>query len=404
MNSGKKNFLANLFEKLDQEIEDRLKLKDLLEISSHKTVPIHEHSIWYYFGGICLFFFIIMVVSGILLTLQYQVGIQTAYPSMERILNQVNFGQIIRSLHSWGANLMILSLLIHMFSSYFMKAYQKPRELTWLTGVVLLVVTVTLGFTGYLLPWDSIAYFATKVGLGIAEAAPWVPSKITESWFWPGQLAADILRGGPAITDLTLKRFFSLHTIILPWVLAGLIGIHIFLVTLHGNKIPNKIEKEKRYKEIPFFPNFIYEDLFAWTFVLCLLACIAVIAPWGLEAEADLLASAPLGIHPEWYFMAAFEVLKWMPPEFDLGVLDWKINGEFMGIALFGGASALLFLVPFWDSKTEGGKIGRIATYYGIFALITLILITFTGYYCLEENTFCSSLHTFLPKIFKPLN
>jgi cytochrome b6 len=387
--SNKNGFI----EQMKVELDERLKISEIAEMASHKMVPIHEQSIWYYFGGISLFFFIIQMVTGMLLLMHYEPGLATSYGSVQKLLNKVQFGQIIRSMHSWAANLMVLSVLVHMFSTYFMKAYQKPRELTWLSGTVLLILTITLGFTGYLLPWDDIAYFATKVGLDIAEATPWIDAEWSKNWIWPGTVIADLLRGGTDITNLTIQRFASIHYVILPWVFAGVLGFHILLVQLHGNTLPEKIEKSGKYRNIPFFPNFFYEDLFAWLLTFNVLALIAIIWPWGLGPEADMLASAPAGIHPEWYFMAPFEVLKWMPPS--LGI----INGEFLGIALFGGATLLLLAVPFWDPKTPVGKMGRIANYFGVFCLIALILLTVVSYACLGNSPVCNAMHDFFPWI-----
>lgn len=389
---------------IQKELDERLKISEIAEMASHKTVPIHKHSFWYYFGGISLFFFVIQMVTGMLLLMHYEPGIETSYASVKKLLNDVEFGQIIRSLHSWAANMMVAAVLIHMFSAYFMKAYQKPRELTWLSGAVLLFLTITLGFTGYLLPWDDIAYFATKVGLDIAEAKP----LIDEAWptwlTWPGTIAADILRGGADLTNLTIQRFASIHYVILPWVFSAVLGLHIVLIQLHGNTIPKKIEEKKAYRNIPFFPNFFYEDLFVWLLTLNFLAVVAIIFPWGLGPEADSLASAPAGIHPEWYFMAPFELLKWMPPS--VGI----INGEFIGVALFGGISVLLFAVPFWDPKHDytlfgfkicSGKTARIATYYGIFALFGLLLFTGLAYWCLDGKPACVAMHDFFPSLLK---
>ncbi|MDJ0625500.1 MAG: cytochrome bc complex cytochrome b subunit [Candidatus Caenarcaniphilales bacterium] len=382
-----------LWQTLQQELDDRLKIKELSELASHKTVPIHKHSVWYYFGGISLFFFVIQMVTGMLLLMHYEPGVATSYASVQKLLNKVEFGQIMRSFHSWAANLMVASVLIHMFSAYFMKAYQKPREITWFSGAILLFLTITLGFTGYLLPWDDIAYFATKVGLDIAETKPIIDQYWPKGVEWPGTIAADILRGGADLTNLTIQRFASIHYVILPWVFAGVLGLHILMIQLHGNTIPQKIEESKQYRRIPFFPNFVYEDLFAWLLTFNVLAIIAIVWPWGLGPEADPIAPAPPGIHPEWYFMAPFEILKWMPPSVG------PINGEFIGVALFGGASVLLFAVPFWDPKTKAGKFGKIATYYGVFALIGLIVFTILAYWCLDNKPVCVAMHDFFPWI-----
>ena len=151
-------------------IDERVDLQDLVDFMGKKYVPIHRHSIWYYFGGVTLFLFIIQVVSGILLLMYYKGSEDLAFESIQFIMSKVQFGWLIRSVHSWAANLFILAAVIHMFSVYFTKAYRKPREITWLTGMLMLFLGMGFGFSGYLLPWNELAFFATKVGTDIAGA------------------------------------------------------------------------------------------------------------------------------------------------------------------------------------------------------------------------------------------
>src|SRR5678816_643733 len=148
--------------------DDRLAISSLAKIAEKKEVPIHRHAIWYYFGGMTLFLFTVQVVTGILLLLYYRPSAENAFESVQFIMTEVNFGWLIRSIHSWSANLMILTLFIHMFSVYFMRSYNRPRELTWVSGVMLLFISVGFGFSGYLLPWNAVSFFATKVGTEIA--------------------------------------------------------------------------------------------------------------------------------------------------------------------------------------------------------------------------------------------
>ena len=170
----------------------------------HKTVPEHAHSFWYYWGGISLFFFVVQVITGILLLVYYRPGPE-AYDSVRQITYDVDFGWLIRSAHAWSANLMVLALFVHMFSVFFMKAYRKPREFGWWSGLVLLGMTLVFGFSGYLLPSDELSYFATKVGLEIPSSVPWI-----------GPALADLVRGGPDVNENTIQRFFALHVVVLP--------------------------------------------------------------------------------------------------------------------------------------------------------------------------------------------
>src|SRR4029434_6240178 len=144
-------------------LDQRLGLNMAIALAEHKEVPRHRHSVWYYFGGMTLFLFMVQVVTGILLLLYYRPSAETAFESVQFIVTEVQFGWLIRSVHSWSANLLIATLFIHMFSVDFMRAYSRPREVTWLSGVFLLLLAVGFGFSGYLLPWNKLAFFATKV-------------------------------------------------------------------------------------------------------------------------------------------------------------------------------------------------------------------------------------------------
>ena len=153
-------------------LDERLHLDSLTAPFRHKTVPTHRLSYWYFFGGITLFLFFIQVLTGILLLLYYHPGSNEAFESVQYIMTRVQFGWLIRSIHSWSANLMILTAFAHMFSVLFLKAYRKPRELTWVTGMLLMFLVMGFGFSGYLLPWNKLAFFATTVGTEMAGQVP----------------------------------------------------------------------------------------------------------------------------------------------------------------------------------------------------------------------------------------
>lgn len=145
-------------------IDDRLSITKAAEMARKKEVPLHRHTVWYYLGGMTLFLFAVQVVTGILLLLYYRPSAENAFESVQFIMTEVEFGWLIRSVHSWSANLLIATLFVHMFSVFFMRAYRKPRELTWITGMLLLFIALGFGFSGYLLPWNKLSYFATKDG------------------------------------------------------------------------------------------------------------------------------------------------------------------------------------------------------------------------------------------------
>ena len=179
-----------------------------------------------------LFLFIIQVLTGILLLLYYRPTPNDAFESVQYMMTQVRFGWLIRSVHSWSANLMIFTAFVHMFSVYFLKAYRKPRELTWVSGMLLLFIVMGFGFSGYLLPWNTLAFFATKVGTEMAGSIPVV-----------GKWLLIFLRGGEEVTGATLTRFFGFHVAVLPGLATLLLAIHLLLVQQLGMSVPPGVER-----------------------------------------------------------------------------------------------------------------------------------------------------------------
>lgn len=356
-----KNLLKNIYSWIDE----RISLQEIVNFMGKKYVPVHRHSVWYYFGGVSLFLFIIQVITGILLLFYYKASSELAFESIQFIMTKVEFGWLIRSIHTWAANLFILAVFIHMFSVYFERAYRKPREMTWITGILMLFLALGFGFSGYLLPWNELAFFATKVGSDIVGAVPLVgePMKI-------------FMRGGEDVTGATLSRLFGFHVALFPMVFTFLLIIHLLLVQTQGMSEPMHIEKKpaKEKKTMPFFPNFLLRDLLLWLIVLNVIAILAVFFPSELGVKADPFAPSPEGIKPEWYFMFMFQSLKYFPANI------WFIEGEVMGIMLFGLAGLFWLLVPFLDAKSSKGQHNRMITYIGLFVVIFIIVLTMLGW------------------------
>lgn len=345
-------------------IDERVQISELTKFMSKKYVPVHSHSVWYYFGGVSLFLFIIQVVTGILLLFYYKGSADQAYESIKFIMSKVEFGWLIRSVHSWSANLFILSVFIHLFSVFFEKSYRKPREMTWVTGFLLFVLSLAFGFSGYLLPWNELAFFATKVGTDITGAIPVI-----------GEPLKYFLRGGEDVTGATLSRFFGFHVALFPGIFTFLLIIHLLLVQRQGMSEPLEAEVKKEKKTMPFFPNFFLRDLLLWLLVLNIIAILAVFFPAELGIKADPLAPAPAGIKPEWYFMFMFQTLKFFPAHV------WFIEGEVLGILIFGIAGVLWMMVPFWDRKSARGQQNKLINYIGIFSVLFIIILTIIGWF-----------------------
>src|SRR5438270_966699 len=216
-------------------LDERFGWDALIAPLRKKTVPMHRLSYWYFLGGITLFLFVIQVLTGILLLLYYRAGADEAFESVQYIMTQVKFGWLIRSVHSWSANLMIFTAFAHMFSVLFLKAYRKPRELTWVSGVILLFLVMGFGFSGYLLPWNTLAFCATKVGTEIAGQVPLI-----------GRHIVIFLRGGEEVTGATLTRFFGFHVAVLPGLTTLFLLLHLALVQRFGISVPPRVDPDWR--------------------------------------------------------------------------------------------------------------------------------------------------------------
>ncbi|HET6349936.1 MAG TPA: cytochrome b N-terminal domain-containing protein [Candidatus Krumholzibacteria bacterium] len=341
-------------------LDERFHITPLVSFMRHKQVPVHRNTIWYYMGGVSMFLFLVQIASGILLILYYKPDEANAFESVRFITTRVSFGWLVRSVHSWSANMMVFFVFVHMFSVFFTRAFKKPRELTWVTGFVLLCLALGFGFTGYLLPWNELAFFATKVGTDIAGAVPLLghPIKV-------------LLRGGDDVTGATLTRFYAIHIAILPAIFAALLGVHLLFVQRQGMHEPESMHgmDASRRKTIPFFPNFLLRDTLLWLIVLNILLALAVFFPWELGQKADPFASAPSGIRPEWYFMFMFQTLKLLPAHV------WFMEGEVLGIMGFGLLGLAWLLIPFWELRRV-----RLMMAIGVGAIVYMVAMTVWGY------------------------
>jgi len=335
-------------------VEERLGWDDLAHLAQKKEVPIHQWTIFYYLGGMALFLFTVQVATGILLLLYYRPSSAEAFESVQFMMADVPFGWLIRSIHSWGANLFVGVVFLHMISVFFLKAYRPPREATWITGAVLLFLAMGFGFSGYLLPWNTLAYFATKVGTDVPAQIPGI-----------GHLLSRILRGGSDVTGATLSRFYGIHVAILPAITTVFLGIHLYLVQRHGMSVPPSVEREGKPKTMRFLPDFLLRDMVGWLVAVALLAALAAFLPWELGVKADPFVPAPAGIRPEWYFLWMFQALKYLPAKVA------GVPGETLGVLAIGGLAAVLAILPLLDRKRS-----RIWNVAAVLVLIGAAILT----------------------------
>lgn len=336
---------------------------------ANKTVPVHKASWIYLLGGLTGFAFVVQIVTGILLMLYYQPTVLGAYDSVRYIVQFVPGGSLIRNMHVWSSSAMVVFLFLHATTNAFVRAYRKPRELTWVTGALSMFVVLGLAFSGYLLPWNNLAVYATKVGLQIAEMS---------TSFLPGPLAgiggqaAAVLAGPDGIGQETLNRFFALHIWVLPALLIALVSVHLLLVQIHGMSVPRFAENS--HKQEKFFFNFALKDLSAWMIYLTLLVALAVVLPYDYFQPYTLLkrynpiAAAPIGIKPEWYFYFLYYPLEFLPKT--LVILGTMI--------FFGGVVAapwaMEYLPKVWGKRGEESKFPLVVTCVVALAIVTLTL------------------------------
>ena len=346
-------------------LDERVPLGALRDFFMHKTVPAHRYSVFYYLGGMTLFFFAVQVATGILLMLYYRPSAQEAFESVEFIMTTVPFGWLIRSVHSWSANLMVLFAVFHLATVYLTKAYRRPRELTWMTGCVMFFLVLGFGFSGYLLPWNEVALFATKVGTNIASSVPWV-----------GEWLERFLRGGERVSGATLSRFYGWHVAILPALMTVVLAIHLLLVQVQGMSTPpGRLEEAGRRRPMKFLPEFALRDLFGWTLALAVLVAMAALFPWELGERADAFAPAPPDIRPEWYFVFLFETLKLVPGG---SVAGFEYEAIPILLSMLGAIG--LVLVPLFDNDPRRELRSRLFSGFGAVALVYAVGMTCWGY------------------------
>lgn len=355
-------------ERIAQWFGERVPLEKITfqSLFAKKEVPVHKMSWGYYMGGLALFFFAIQLVSGLLLLFYYQPTVSDAHASVEYITRHVSGGALIRNVHTWAASGMILCVLAHVITAFAMKAFEKPREITWISGVLLLLIAFGFGFTGYLLPWHQIAVNATKVGLqSIEEVGNYLPGAMADL---PSRMK-ELIQGEAAVGQATLSRFYALHVVVLPLSVFAVLGLHLFMVQLHG--MSKGVDKPTTRSE-RFFPFFAIRDFSVWGVVFLVLFVVALCLPfeaffsYPLFEPFDPLGSTPDGIKPEWYFFFIYYPLELLP--------FWLVMGV-QNIVLIA-----LFATPWIFRKTSRKTLSGIA----IAATAYLVVMTLFGQYIYE--------------------
>jgi len=338
-------------------LNERWPFSSLFHLATDEEIP-GGSSFSYTLGSAILTVFILQAATGIIQLFYYVPAVDHAYDSISFLRTKVPFGWLINGLHYWGANAMIVLVALHILRVFIWGAYKNPRELTWLFGIGLLLTTMGLSFTGGPLPWDQKSYWEAEVGTSIAGAVPVI-----------GDLIKRILRGGDELGQLTLSRFFIVHTAILPVTLLTLIGAHLIALRRFGSAGPwDKTRKELKGQ---FWPDQVFKDVFVGTVVIFVLIVLSVYAPKPFNGPADPLDSSYIP-KPEWNFLFLYEALKFFP-----GKLE-PIGSVGMPLLLV----LLMVALPFLDRKPERNPVKRPIVMVSAFILgLILILLTIGGLY-----------------------
>ncbi|MEH6677805.1 cytochrome b [Phenylobacterium sp.] len=329
---------------------------------------------WWTFGGILAVCLMIQIVTGIVLAMHYVPHIDHAFASVERIMRDVNYGWLVRYMHANGASMFFIAVYIHMFRGLYYGSYKAPREVLWILGCVIYLLMMATAFMGYVLPWGQMSFHGAVVITNLFGALPIVGEAIT-TWLW----------GGFAVDNATLNRFFSLH-FLLPFMIAGVVGLHIWALHVPGNNNPTGVNVKSKADTVPFHPYYTVKDGFAIVLFLILFACFLFYNPNALGHADNYIPANPLvtpsHIVPEWYFLPFYAILRAVPDK--LG-----------GVILMFGAIAVLFVLPWLDtSKVRSMRYrptGKL--YFLIFVLACLVLGYCGGQ--LPDNHVIPGLSTF---------
>ncbi|MEN9726905.1 MAG: hypothetical protein RL434_1271 [Pseudomonadota bacterium] len=329
-------------------VDDRFPLMKLWNEHLAQYYAPKNFNFWYYFGVLSLVVFVIQILTGVWLVMNYKPDAAEAFASVEYIMRDVEWGWLIRYMHSTGASAFFVVVYLHMFRALIYGSYQKPRELLWILGMLLYLSLMAEAFMGYLLPWGQMSFWGAQVIISLFGAIPFV-----------GEALSTLIRGDYVVSDITLNRFFSLHVIALPFAIAGLVVLHIIALHEVGSNNPDGVDIKKHkgpdgkpLDGIPFHPYYTVKDSVGIVVFLMLFSMVVFFAPemggYFLEANnfipADPLKT-PLHIAPVWYFTPFYSILRANTVNF-----LW-LDAKLWGVVFMGLGVMVLFLLPWLDKS-----------------------------------------------------
>jgi len=336
-------------------LESRLPVISLVRGSFVDFPTPKNLNYWWTFGGILFFMLVAQIITGIVLVMHYTPNTAMAFDSVEHIMRDVNFGWMLRYLHSNGASMFFIAVYIHIFRGLYYGSYKAPREISWILGVIIFLIMMGTAFMGYVLPWGQMSFWGATVITNLFSAIPLVGEEI-RTWLW----------GGFSVDNPTLNRFFSLHYL-LPFMIFGVVILHVWAFHTTGNNNPSGVQPKTKQDTVPFHPYYTIKDLFAIIVFMILFAWFAFYVPNYMGHPDNYIEANPLvtppHIVPEWYFLPFYAILRAIPD---------KLGGV---VAMF-GAIAILFVLPWLDtSKVRSGTYRPLfKQFFWIFAADCVIL------------------------------
>jgi ubiquinol-cytochrome c reductase cytochrome b subunit len=336
-------------------MHERLPIMELVQGQALDFPTPKNLNYWWTFGGILAVMLVAQLVTGIVLAMHYTAHVDMAFDSVEHIMRDVNYGWLLRYLHSNGASMFFIAVYVHIFRGMYYGSYKAPREVLWMIGVLIYLVMMATAFMGYVLPWGQMSFWGAKVITNLFSAIPFVGESVT-TWLW----------GGYSVDNPTLNRFFSLHYL-LPFVLAGLVGLHIWALHVPGNGNPTGVNVRGTQDTVPFHPYYTMKDTFAIVVFMLLYAAFTFFSPNYLGHAINYLPANPLAtpahIVPEWYYLPFYAILRAIPDK--LG-----------GVCAMFGSILILFALPWLDtSRVRSGTYRPIfKQFFWVFAIVCVAL------------------------------
>jgi len=310
---------------------------------------------WWTFGGILAVMLVVQIITGVVLVMHYTPQVDMAFGSVEHIMRDVNYGWLMRYLHMNGASMFFIAVYIHMFRGMYYGSYKAPREVLWMIGVIIYLVMMATAFMGYVLPWGQMSFWGAKVITNLFSAIPFVGPNVT-TWLW----------GGYSVDNPTLNRFFSLHYL-LPFVLAGIVVLHIWALHVPGNNNPTGISVKSDKDTVPFHPYYTIKDGFAIVAFLVVYALFVFYAPNYMGDPVNYVPANPLAtpahIKPEWYYLPFYAILRSIP-------------NKLLGVTAMFSSILILLALPWLDtSRVRSGKYRPIFKLeFWVFGLVCIAL------------------------------